>query len=148
MNPPCQPMHLSSVLAFEYRTHSSILLVSRETVRPRVPFWRLSNLFAVGVYTSGPVWGRIVDRKGPRIPLISSSILLLVGYLGIKQMYDDGIGNGATVSPVHLTLLVMCSIMTGLGGNAGLGAAMNATAKSFSATAVCTFFSMSIFVLT
>lgn len=51
-------------------------------------------------------------------------------------MYDDGIGDGATVSPLHLVLLVMCSFMTGLGGNAGLGAAMNTTAKSFPASAV------------
>lgn len=91
----------------------------------------------MGVYTSGPVWGRIVDRKGPRIPLIGASICLFVGYIGIRQMYDDGIGDGATVSPLHLVLLVMCSFMTGLGGNAGLGAAMNTTAKSFPASAVC-----------
>ena len=90
----------------------------------------------MGVYTSGPVWGRIVDRKGPRIPLIGASVCLLVGYLGIKQMYDDGIGNGATVSPLHFTLLVACGFMTGLGGNAGLGAAMNTTAKSFPSSAV------------
>ncbi|KAH0839347.1 major facilitator superfamily domain-containing protein [Lanmaoa asiatica] len=92
----------------------------------------------MGVYTSGPVWGRIVDTKGPRIPLIGASICLLVGYLGIKQMYDDGIGNGATVSTLHLTLLVVCGFMTGLGGNAGLGAAVNTTAKSFPSSARAT----------
>ncbi|KAF8120704.1 major facilitator superfamily domain-containing protein [Boletus edulis] len=92
----------------------------------------------MGVYTSGPVWGRIVDHKGPRIPLIGASICLLVGYLGIKRMYDDGIGNAATVSPLHLALLVVCSFMTGLGGNAGLGAAMNTTAKSFPPSARAT----------
>ncbi|KAG9309730.1 major facilitator superfamily domain-containing protein [Chiua virens] len=85
----------------------------------------------MGVYTSGPAWGRIVDRKGPRIPLIGASICLLVGYFGIKQMYDDGIGNGATVSALHFTLLVACGFLTGMGGNAGLGAAINTTAKSF-----------------
>ncbi|KAG8220377.1 major facilitator superfamily domain-containing protein [Butyriboletus roseoflavus] len=92
----------------------------------------------MGVYTSGPVWGRIVDRKGPRIPLIGASICLFVGYLGIKQMYDDGIGNDATVSVLHFALLVTCGFMTGLGGNAGLGAAINTTAKSFPSSARAT----------
>ncbi|KAF8550215.1 MFS general substrate transporter [Imleria badia] len=92
----------------------------------------------MGVSIFGPVWGRIVDRKGPRIPLIGASICLFVGYLGIKQMYDDGIGDGATVSPLHLVLLVMCSFMTGLGGNAGSAAAVNTTAKSFPASARAT----------
>ena len=90
----------------------------------------------MGVNISGPVWGRIVDRKGPRIPLIGASIFLLVGYSGIKQMYDDGIGNGTTVSPLHIVLLVVCGFMTGLGGNAGLSAALNTTAKSFPFSAV------------
>lgn len=53
-------------------------------------------------------------------------------------MYDDGLGYGTTVSPLHLTLLVACSFMTGLGGNAGLSAAMNTTAKSFPSSAVRT----------
>ena len=92
----------------------------------------------MGVSLSGPVWGRIVDRKGPRIPLIGACISLLVGYLGIKQMYDDGIGDGATVSSLHFTLLVVCGFLTGSGSNAGFGAAINTTAKSFPASAVRT----------
>ncbi|KAF8548022.1 hypothetical protein OG21DRAFT_1516744 [Imleria badia] len=43
----------------------------------------------MGVYTSGPLWGRIVDRKGLRIPLISASICLFVGYFGIERVYHD-----------------------------------------------------------
>ena len=93
----------------------------------------------MGVYTSGPVWGRIVDRKGPRIPLISASICLFVGYMGIKRMYDDGVGDGSTVSALHFALLVACGFMSGSGGNAGLGAAMNATAKSFPSSSVRAF---------
>ncbi|KAF9224559.1 MFS general substrate transporter [Gyrodon lividus] len=92
----------------------------------------------IGVYSSGPVWGRIVDLRGPRIPLIGASICLLVGYAGIKRIYDDGIGDAATVSPLHIAVLVMCGFMTGLGGNAGLGAAVNTTAKSFPDTARAT----------
>ncbi|KAH0832921.1 major facilitator superfamily domain-containing protein [Lanmaoa asiatica] len=91
-----------------------------------------------GVSISGLVWGRIIDSKGPRIPFISAAICLLVGYLGIKQMYDDGIGNDATVSTLHLVLLVVCSFMTGSGGSAGAGAAINMTAKSFPSSARAT----------
>ncbi|KAI9566752.1 major facilitator superfamily domain-containing protein [Boletus coccyginus] len=98
----------------------------------------------MGVYACGPLWGRIIDRKGPRIPLISASIFLLIGYLGIKQIYDDGIGNGTTVSPVHFALLVVCGFMTGSGGNAGLNAAMNTTAKSFPSNARATTTSLVI----
>ncbi|KIJ58855.1 hypothetical protein HYDPIDRAFT_101889 [Hydnomerulius pinastri MD-312] len=92
----------------------------------------------VGVYSSGPVWGRIVDLRGPRIPLIGASICLLLGYSGIKRIYDDGVGGGTTVSALHFAVLVMCGFMTGLGGNAGLGAAVNTTAKSFPDTARAT----------
>ena len=92
----------------------------------------------MGVSIFAPVWGRIVDRKGPRIPLVGASICLLVGYLGTKQMYDDGIGNDMTVSPFHFALLVVCSFMTGSGSTAGLNVAVNATAKSFPSSAVRT----------
>ncbi|KAG2072860.1 MFS general substrate transporter [Suillus decipiens] len=86
----------------------------------------------VGVYLSGPIWGRVVDSKGPRIPLISAFTCLLVGYLGIKRIYDDGAETA--ISSMHLVILIACSFMTGLAGNAGLAVAMNTTAKSFPET--------------
>ncbi|KAF9236916.1 major facilitator superfamily domain-containing protein [Melanogaster broomeanus] len=103
----------------------------------------------MGVYSTGPIWGRIVDRKGPRIPLIGASISLLVGYLGIKIIYDGGIGDRASVSSLELAVLVMCGYVTGLGGNAGLAASINTTAKSFpdSARATTTGFVISGFGL-
>ncbi|KIJ65622.1 hypothetical protein HYDPIDRAFT_88135, partial [Hydnomerulius pinastri MD-312] len=58
----------------------------------------------VGEYSSGPVWGRIADLRGPRIPLIGASIRLLLGYSGIKCIYDDGVGGGTTVSALHESL--------------------------------------------
>ncbi|KAH0826447.1 hypothetical protein J3R83DRAFT_5433 [Lanmaoa asiatica] len=127
-----QLMHLSLVLAFGHHICNSMPLVS----------WKIPsvNLSTVGVYKPGPVWGCIVDTEGPRTLLISASICLVVGYLGMKQMYDDSIGNGATVSMPHLTLLVGCGLMTGLGGNAGLSTAINTTAKSFSFSAVHALF--------
>ncbi|KAF8812968.1 hypothetical protein BYT27DRAFT_7085677, partial [Phlegmacium glaucopus] len=37
-----------------------------------------------GGYCSAPVWGRIVDSRGPRIIFIVSFAFLLGGYSGIK----------------------------------------------------------------
>lgn len=86
----------------------------------------------VGVYLTGPIWGRVVDSRGPRMPLISALACLLVGYLGIKRIYDDGAGTA--LSFVHLVILIACSFMTGTAGNAGLAVAINTTAKSFPET--------------
>ncbi|KAG2124677.1 major facilitator superfamily domain-containing protein [Suillus clintonianus] len=83
----------------------------------------------VGVYLSGPAWGRVVDSRGPRIPLITASVCLLVGYLGIKRIYDGGVGTASSF--MHVVALIACTFMTGLAGNAGLAVAMNTTAKSF-----------------
>ncbi|KIJ58792.1 hypothetical protein HYDPIDRAFT_44335 [Hydnomerulius pinastri MD-312] len=99
----------------------------------------------VGVYSSGPVWGRIVDLRGPRIPFIGASICPLFGYSGIKRIYDDGVGGGTTVSALHFAVLVVCGFMTGLRGNARLGAAVNTTAKCFPDTAVRTSPSLTCF---
>ena len=52
-------------------------------------------------------------------------------------MYDDGISDASTISVMHFALLVVCGFMTGLGGNAGIGAAINTTAKSFPPSSVC-----------
>ncbi|KIJ07937.1 hypothetical protein PAXINDRAFT_102748 [Paxillus involutus ATCC 200175] len=89
------------------------------------------------VYRSGPVWGRVVDTQGPRIPLIGAFTLPLVGYSGIN-MYDDGIGDAATVSTVHFAVLGLCGFMTGLAGNSGLAVAANTIAKSFPDTSTHT----------
>ncbi|KAH7916644.1 major facilitator superfamily domain-containing protein [Hygrophoropsis aurantiaca] len=83
----------------------------------------------VGVYSSGPVWGRILDAKGSRIPLAGAFICLLFGYFGIRHIFDAGAD--PYLSSLSLGVLIICSFMTGLGGNAGLGAAINTTAKSF-----------------
>ncbi|KAG1852357.1 major facilitator superfamily domain-containing protein [Suillus tomentosus] len=86
----------------------------------------------MGVYLSGPAWGRVVDSKGPRIPLISAFACLLIGYLGIRGIYDNGAGTA--ISFMHLVILVACTFITGLAGNSGLAVAVNTTAKSFPET--------------
>ncbi|KAL4067164.1 major facilitator superfamily domain-containing protein [Scleroderma yunnanense] len=102
-----------------------------------------------GVYVSGPIWGRIVDVQGPRIPLTGAFVCLLVGYTGIKRIYDDGIGPGTSISPVHFAVLIICALLTGLGAVGGLQSALSTTAKSFpqSAHAMTTSFVLSGFGL-
>lgn len=92
----------------------------------------------VGVFASGPIWGRIVDSRGPRIPLIGAFLCFLAGYTGIKRMYDAGTDSGTSISAAHFTLLVVCGLLTGLGANAGIASAINTTAKSFPPSAHAT----------
>lgn len=88
--------------------------------------------FTVGVYGSGPIWGRIIDSNGPRIPLASAFLLLLGGYSGIKFIYDSGIRPGtSTIDSFTFFCLVVCGFMTGFGGNGGLQAAVNTAAKTY-----------------
>ena len=104
-------------------------------------FERCSSLrLIVGVYVFGPVWGRIADAKGTRIPLIGAFISLLVGYMGIKRMYDDGIGSGASISPVHFAILVLCALLTGFGAIGGLSSTLSTTARSFPQSLVRSLF--------
>ncbi|KAF8173853.1 major facilitator superfamily domain-containing protein [Mycena galopus ATCC 62051] len=85
----------------------------------------------VGVYSSGPFWGRIVDSRGPRIPLAFAFVFLFFGYTGIRHFYDVGVEGGSTLTNFSLGLLIACSFMTGIGGNASFTSAINSTAKSF-----------------
>ncbi|KAH9963274.1 major facilitator superfamily domain-containing protein [Russula dissimulans] len=93
------------------------------------------NVFAVagniGVYMSGPVWGKIADTRGPRLLLIVGFITLLSGYSGIRGIFDAGLGNATELSRPRLVLLILCSFITGIGGNSSMAAAMNTTAKNF-----------------
>ncbi|KAF8522453.1 major facilitator superfamily domain-containing protein [Hysterangium stoloniferum] len=93
---------------------------------------QLNIIGELGVYTSGPVLGRIVDRRGPRPLLIACFFLLLIGYMGIRSYYDAGLAGSDNKLPfLNLVALSIFSFMTGVGGNCGLIAGTNATAKSF-----------------
>jgi MFS family permease len=83
------------------------------------------------MYLSGLFWGRIGDSRGPRPLLVGAFIFLLAGYSGIRTIFDAGLGEAQELSQLRLVLLVMCSLFTGSGGNAGMLSAINATAKSF-----------------
>ncbi|KDR74212.1 hypothetical protein GALMADRAFT_249944 [Galerina marginata CBS 339.88] len=86
----------------------------------------------VGVYSSGPIWGRIVDSRGPRILLVCAFLFLLGGYSGIRYLYDTGLSPGVkSLSTFGVCILVLFSFTTGAGGNGGLTSSVNSTAKSF-----------------
>ncbi|KAI0637554.1 MFS general substrate transporter [Trametes polyzona] len=86
----------------------------------------------IGVYGTAPIWGGLVDRRGPQLPMAISFFCLLFGYLGIRQFYINGLpGSASEISFLSLCVLVFCGLLTGIGGNGGLVGAMNATAKSF-----------------
>ncbi|KAJ2914144.1 hypothetical protein MD484_g6264, partial [Candolleomyces efflorescens] len=86
----------------------------------------------IGVYTTGPVWGRIVDSRGPRILLSCAFVFLLGGYMGMRFLYDAGLPQGVKDLPtMSFITLVLCSYLTGAGGNGGLTSSVNSTAKTF-----------------
>ncbi|KAI6160923.1 major facilitator superfamily domain-containing protein [Pisolithus thermaeus] len=91
-----------------------------------------------GVSVSGPIWGRIVDFRGPQIPLVGAFVFSLVGYAGLKRMYDEGADSETSISSAHFLLLMVCSLLTGLGAHAGVVAAVNTTARSFPESARAT----------
>ncbi|CAA7269647.1 unnamed protein product [Cyclocybe aegerita] len=86
----------------------------------------------VGVYSSGPIWGRIVDTRGPRILLAFAFVFLLGGYSGMRHLYEQGLPKGImTLSTTAFVALATFSFLTGAGGNGGLTSAVNSTAKTF-----------------
>ncbi|KAF8262614.1 major facilitator superfamily domain-containing protein [Lactarius quietus] len=94
-------------------------------------YYIIFNSILVGASTSGLLWGRIGDSRGPRPLLVGAFLFLLTGYTGIRILFDAGLGEAHELSRVRLALLVMCSFFTGIGGVAGLLSAMNAAARSF-----------------
>ncbi|CAE6420344.1 putative membrane protein YMR155W OS=Saccharomyces cerevisiae (strain ATCC 204508 / S288c) GN=YMR155W PE=1 SV=1 [Rhizoctonia solani AG-1 IB] len=88
----------------------------------------------LGVYCSGPIWGKFVDARGPRIPLLVAFVLILFGYGGIRAFYTGAITmSDSSVARFNgdVAALFFFSLCTGIAGNAGITSAMNAAAKSF-----------------
>ena len=69
--------------------------------------------------------------KFPLSLLVAASILLFTGYTGLRRYFDAGPSNDGNLPLFSLIAMSVFSFMTGVGGNAGLTSATNATAKSF-----------------
>lgn len=81
----------------------------------------------MGVYLSGPVWGKWIDKRGPRTGLILGATLVLLGYGGLSLAYSQT----PPLAHIRPTLLAAFSLMTGLGNSGAFCACMNTTAKSW-----------------
>jgi hypothetical protein len=91
---------------------------------------------SIGFYTTVPIWGRLVDSRGPQIPLAAASLFLLSGYSGIKYFFDLGLPTTSISANVTFFLIILCGYMNGAASAAGMISAVNTTAKSFPDTAV------------
>ncbi|KAG8679035.1 hypothetical protein FRC09_019311, partial [Ceratobasidium sp. 395] len=88
----------------------------------------------LGMYCSGPFWGRVVDTRGPRMALLVAFMMLLLGYSGIRMFYTGAItlsDSSAAKFNGGVAALSFFGLCTGIGGNAGITSAMNTAAKSF-----------------
>ncbi|GAA5914802.1 hypothetical protein JCM8208_005708 [Rhodotorula glutinis] len=85
-----------------------------------------------GVYLSGPVIGWLVDKRGPQPVMVLAGACLLIGYLGLASLYNGGPDGLFAVG--GLPALALGQLMTGIGGSAGLSAALKATSLSFAQT--------------
>ncbi|KAG9017659.1 hypothetical protein FRB90_000355 [Tulasnella sp. 427] len=87
-----------------------------------------------GNYLAGPFWGRAVDKHGPRPLLLSAFACLCIGYSAVRLFFDGTVSlptdPATTFSPAVLALMFW-EFVTGVGGNAGIAASLNGTAKSF-----------------
>ena len=82
------------------------------------------------MYASAPFLGKLADSRGPRLSLALASVLLLVGYLGIKAVYDAS-NNTEPAGPGTLSALILFRLLSGIGSDAAYCAALNAVVRSF-----------------
>ncbi|KAG9105291.1 hypothetical protein FRC07_009422, partial [Ceratobasidium sp. 392] len=109
-----------------------------QSSKPQPPAFAHLNIVGIagnlGMYCSGPFWGRVVDSRGPRVALLIAFTLLFFGYNGIRIFYTGAImlSDSSTAKfNGGVAALSFFGLCTGIAGNAGITSAMNAAAKSF-----------------
>ena len=132
--PTCNRISLGwaeTVRLFRSRSHHHPLMHVRSDSPDRLNAPRPSRSSA-GTYGSGPLHGRLVDTRGPKLSLVIAFFTLLIGYLGTKVIFDAGLGQGQEqASTATVALLMIFGFLTGTGGSGGLTGALNTVAKSF-----------------
>lgn len=93
----------------------------------------VSGSGSAGVYLSGPLLGWFVDARGPAPILASAAGALFLGYAGLALMYAGG-EDGGIYARLGVFGLAACQVATGIGGSAGLSAALKATSQSFTSS--------------
>ena len=77
------------------------------------------------MYLSGIPMGMITDRKSPRLAVAIGMASLLVGYFPIHLAYAGGPGS------MSVTLISLCSFMTGVGSCAAFSGALKTAALNW-----------------
>ncbi|KAG0305387.1 hypothetical protein BGZ98_004221 [Dissophora globulifera] len=88
-----------------------------------------SNAVAAGVhyglFLSGPLFGRLVDQRGPRTVGLFAAGLLMVGYAGLAMTYSG------TFSPLGFFTAFFFLILIGMGSQAGYMTSVSTNAHNF-----------------
>ncbi|WFD20955.1 hypothetical protein MCAP1_003210 [Malassezia caprae] len=82
----------------------------------------------MGMYMSGPLWGRWIDQSGPHGAVLAGAILVLSGYGMVSRAYKYEWQN------MPVAVLAIFCMLTGLGNSAGNNAAINVQAKNWTGT--------------
>ncbi|WVQ97537.1 hypothetical protein IAU59_004651 [Kwoniella sp. CBS 9459] len=103
----------------------------------------------LGVYLTGPLWGKLVDARGPKLSLLLGGLCCLIGYSTVHAFYvgtfslrapsasydpsnpDSDTDTDTSPTQFRLFFLLFAMFLTGCGGASGLTSGVNATAKSF-----------------
>lgn len=82
----------------------------------------------MGMYVSGPLWGRWIDKSGPHGAVLAGALLVLSGYGMISRAYKY------EWHDLPVVFLAFFCLLTGLGNSAGNNAAINVQAKNWRGT--------------
>ncbi len=85
-------------------------------------------------------WGKLIDSRGPRIPLLCAFFLQFIGYNGIRMFYQGSLrmlpsgsvvneaeavkGTAVGISGLGIVMMMCFMCMTGCGACAGLNSSM------------------------
>ncbi|EGG08069.1 uncharacterized protein MELLADRAFT_77446 [Melampsora larici-populina 98AG31] len=92
----------------------------------------------IGMYFASPIVGGIIDRIGPRKPLLFASGLLFLGYGIVWEIFrsnpipsSDQDQKLIKSNPITVAILAFGMLLTGIGSSTALSSAAGAAAKSF-----------------
>ncbi|KAL8277719.1 hypothetical protein RQP46_009841 [Phenoliferia psychrophenolica] len=83
----------------------------------------------MGMYLTGSFAGPVIDKRGPRIVLLFSAVVLFTGWTLMRAFYDGG-PNGI-FSKLGVPGLAFAQLLTGVGSSMSNGSAVNGVARSF-----------------
>lgn len=93
-------------------------------------FYPFCLIHIIQVYLTGPFFGYLADRRGPRSLLFAGAVLLGIGYFGLFWSYESG-DPSSHHTAVPMPLLALFSFSTGLGSALGNTAGLNSVARAF-----------------